>query len=90
MGKDGNMICEEDKSNQKYFYVKEDTNNGIKEYLEEYIALMGNGNVEESKSIEEKMYYYILENNCIISKDVLQGFFFDNDMVGSQEIQLEV
>lgn len=97
----GSRICESDGKSQKYFHIKEKVNCGvvnfIKDYIniykgvlavnsEEYIKLMH----DRKESLEDNLFYNMLNGMCNISKDILKGFYFDNDFVGGQEIMLEI
>ena len=51
-----------------------------------YIESMEN----RKESIEDILFYNLLNGMCDISKDILMGFYFDNDFVGGKEINLEI
>lgn len=97
----GGMVCESDRKSQKYFHIKEKVNCGvvnfIRDYIniykgvlavnsEEYIKLMH----DRKESLEDNLFYNMLNSMCNISKDILKGFYFDNDFVGGKEIMLEI
>ena len=52
----------------------------------EYIKQME----DRTESIEDIIFYNMLNGMCNVSKDILKGFYFDNDFVGGKEIELEV
>ena len=52
----------------------------------EYIKLMQ----DRRESLEDNLFYNMLNGMCNVSKDILKGFYFDNDFVGGKEIQLEI
>lgn len=97
----GGMVCESDRKSQKYFHIKEKVNCGvvnfIRDYIniykgvlavnsEEYIKLMH----DRKESLEDNLFYNMLNSMCNISKDILKGFYFDNDFVGGKEIMVEI
>ena len=97
----GGMVCESDRKSQKYFHIKEKVNCGvvnfIRDYIniykgvlavnsEEYIKLMH----DRKESLEDNLFYNMLNGMCNISKDILKGFYFDNDFVGGKEIMVEI
>lgn len=86
---------------QKYFHIKEKVNCGvvnfIRDYIniykgvlavnsEEYIKLMH----DRKESLEDNLFYNMLNGMCDVSKDILKGFYFDNDFVGGKEIMVEI
>ena len=101
INKNGDLVCEPDKKSQKNFSVKEDVNDGaisfIRDYIDIYkdILVLDKKNYIESmenrkESIEDILFYNLLNGMCDISKDILMGFYFDNDFVGGKEINLEI
>lgn len=53
---------------------------------EEYIKLMH----DRKESLEDNLFYNMLNGMCDVSKDILKGFYFDNDFVGGKEIMVEI
>ena len=43
---------------------------------------------EEENSIEAYIYNILVGESCDLSDDVLDGFYFDNDMVGGRDEEL--
>ncbi len=97
----GGMVYESDRKSQKYFHIKEKVNCGvvnfIRDYIniykgvlavnsEEYIKLMH----DRKESLEDNLFYNMLNGMCDVSKDILKGFYFDNDFVGGKEIMVEI
>lgn len=97
----GGIVCESDRKSQKYFHIKEKVNCGvvnfIRDYIniykgvlavnsEEYIKLMH----DRKESLEDNLFYNMLNGMCDVSKDILKGFYFDNDFVGGKEIMVEI
>lgn len=87
---DGKLVCEPAKKNQKSFSVKEEANEGMKEYIKEFVSLYGLDNRAGYESMEAYTYYTFLNGNATISNEIGKGFYFDNDMVGDREVPLEI
>lgn len=87
---DGSLVCEPDRGNQKYFAVKQAVNVGIQRYLKDFITLYGAPSGNGIDRIDGKIYREFLQSGSKIANDILRGFYFDNDMVGSKEMPLEV
>jgi FMN phosphatase YigB (HAD superfamily) len=97
----GKMICIPYGKSQKYFDIKEKVNCGALDFIVDYIniykAVLAVDNNEHIKlmqdrreSLEDNLFYSMLNGMCNVSKDILKGFYFDNDFVGGKEIQLEI
>ncbi len=87
---DGRLICEPDKQNQKHFSIKEEVNEGIQEYMKEFISIYGLDGRAGYESLEAFTYYTALNGNIEVSRAISKGFYFDNDMVGGKEVLLEI
>lgn len=97
----GKMICKLDGKSQEYFDIKEKVNCGAVDFIADYIniykaVLVVNNNEyiklmqDRRESLEDNLFYNMLNGMCNVSKDILEGFYFDNDFVGGKEIQLEI
>lgn len=97
----GKMICKLDGKSQEYFDIKEKVNCGAVDFIADYIniykaVLVVNNNEyiklmqDRKESLEDNLFYNMLNGMCNVSKDILKGFYFDNDFVGGKEIQLEI
>ena len=86
---DGSLVCEPDKSNQRHFDVKRQVNAGIQRYMRDFVRLYGKLEGGGIGRIEGKIYREFLSSGSKIALDILKGFYFDNDMVGSREMPLE-
>lgn len=53
---------------------------------EKYVKVMQ----DRKESLEDILFYNMLNGMCDVSKDILEGFYFDNDFVGGKEIKLEI
>lgn len=87
---DGTVITEPDRENQKHFAVKERVNEGAREYMEDAVSLLPLESDNGANGIEAAVYHALLDGGAQVTADVLQGFYFDNDMVGSKEVPLEI
>lgn len=87
---DGHLVCEPDKQNQRHFYIKEEANEGVQEYIKDFVLLYGLDGRAGYESKEAFTYYTALNENIEISEGIAKGFFFDNDMVGSPEMPLNI
>lgn len=45
---------------------------------------------DRKESLEDNLFYNMLNGMCDVSKDILKGFYFDNDFVGGKEIMVEI
>lgn len=97
----GNMVCEPDGKSQRNFDIKENVNGGAIDFIRDYIniyksILVAYSNEyikqmqDRTESIEDIIFYNMLNGMCNVSKDILRGFYFDNDFVGGKEIVVEI
>lgn len=97
----GKMICKPDGKSQEYFDIKEKVNCGAVDFIVNYIniykVVLAVNSKEHKKlmqdrreSLEDNLFYNILNGICNVSNDILEGFYFDNDFVGGKEIKLEI
>ncbi len=87
---EGNMVCEPDKMNQQHFIKKEEMNKGVKEYMKDYFEIMGIDREPRKKKLKEILYEELVSGKCDVTENVLEGLYFDNDMVGGRELRLEI
>ena len=45
---------------------------------------------DRTESLEDILFFNMLNGMCNISKNILEGFYFDNDFIGGKEIELEI
>lgn len=87
----GNWICESAKTNQRNFSVKEKVNTGVQCYMKDYLSIYG---VSDANGVDDTMeafsYYLFLNQSNFVTDNIKSGFYFDNDMIGSKEIPLEL
>lgn len=95
------IICEPDKNSQKNFYIKEQVNEGTVKFISDYIQIAKEVIVsskevylrkmeERSESIEDRIFYNMLDGMADVSENLLKGFYFDNDFVGGREVKVEI
>ena len=93
--------CETDKKSQEYFYIKKKVNCGVVDFIVDYInvykemlAINSENYVkvmqDRKESLEDILFYNMFNGMCDVSKDILEGFYFDNDFVGGKELCLEI
>ena len=87
----GKWICEPAKTNQRNFAAKEKVNNGIQCYMQNYLSIYG---VSDANGVDDTMealsYYLFLNQSNFVTDEIKSGFYFDNDMIGSKEMPLEL
>lgn len=86
----GDFVCEEDKTNQRNFAVKIASNKGIQEYMRDYLDILGIEDEDGCHGNEAYSYYTFLDGRASAEKFICDGYYFDNDMVGSAEMPLEL
>ena len=97
----GNAVCQPDRKGQKNFNVKEKVNCGAVDFIKDYISIYKtilavncSGYIksmsDRTESLEDILFFNMLNGMCNISKDILEGFYFDNDFIGGKEIELEI
>lgn len=66
--------------------------NFIRDYINIYKGVLAVNSEEYNRkeSLEDNLFYNMLNGMCNISKDILKGFYFDNDFVGGKEIMVEI
>lgn len=87
---DMSMVCEPDRASQKNFKIKEQVNEGVLDYMRDYLSLSGSKILGADSLFQEKLFYHMLDGMAGVSKDILEGFYFDNDFVGGREMRLEI
>ena len=40
--------------------------------------------------LQDEIFFEFLNGKAMVSDDILKGFYFDNDFIGSQEIEVEI
>lgn len=97
----GNAVCQPDRKSQKNFNVKEKVNCGAVDFINDYISIYKTilavncsecikSMSDRTESLEDILFFNMLNGMCNISKNILEGFYFDNDFIGGKEIELEI
>lgn len=97
----GNAVCQSDRKSQKNFNVKEKVNCGAVDFINDYISIYKTilavncsecikSMSDRTESLEDILFFNMLNGMCNISKNILEGFYFDNDFIGGKEIELEI
>ena len=85
------MVCEPDKKSQYNFDIKEEVNAGVQEFINDYLNITGANILNDERSmLQDEIFFEFLNGKAIVSDDILKGFYFDNDFIGSQEIEVEI
>lgn len=85
------MVCEPDKKSQYNFDIKEEVNAGVQEYINDYLNVIGADILnDECSMLQDEIFFEFLNGKAMVSDDILKGFYFDNDFIGSQEIEVEI
>lgn len=85
------MVCEPDKKSQYNFDIKEEVNAGVQEYINDYLSVIGADILnDECSMLQDEIFFEFLNGKAMVSDDILKGFYFDNDFIGSQEIEVEI
>ena len=45
---------------------------------------------DERSMLQDEIFFEFLNEKAIVSDDIFKGFYFDNDFIGSQEIEVEI
>lgn len=97
----GNAVCQPDRKSQKNFNVKEKVNCGAVDFINDYISIYKTilavncsecikSMSDRTESLEDILFFNMLNGMCNISRNILEGFYFDNDFIGGKEIELEI
>ena len=97
----GNAVCQPDRKSQKNFNVKEKVNCGAVDFINDYISIYKTilavncsecikSMSDRTESLEDILFFNMLTGMCNISRNILEGFYFDNDFIGGKEIELEI
>jgi len=87
---DGRFVTEKDKKNQRNFQLKMQINEGVKRFIKDYSELLKPEKYNSEDHFSESLFSTLLDGRCVIAPEVLEAFYFDNDIVGPREIRVEV
>ena len=61
------------------------------EFINDYLKITGANILNDERSmLQDEIFFEFLNEKAIVSDDILKGFYFDNDFIGSQEIEVEI
>ena len=63
---------------------------GDEEYHEKQFITGTNILNDERSMLQDAIFFEFLNEKAIVPDDILKGFYFDNDFIGSQEIEVEI
>ena len=63
---------------------------GDGEYHEKQFITGANILNDECSMLQDEIFFEFLNEKAILSDDIFKGFYFDNDFIGSQEIEVEI
>lgn len=89
--KNNKLVCDEKKGNQIYFDDKIKINEGIKEYINDFIKVSQINDIESFKMdvmFVDALFGMFLENNCSFGKEIQRSFFWDNGIVQRRESKI--
>lgn len=88
ISQEGELECEEDKKNQHHFDIKKDMSEGVMRYFIDFLKL--SEFPYHQSELPEQIFYEIVNGDTMLTDDILEGLYFDNDMVGSSEVRMEI
>lgn len=86
IGEEGNLICSECRSNQRYFDERNSINNGIREYIKDYYLVQGK--IELGIDSVEEIWTEFANDNIGIIDEIKEIFFYDNALVHRNESKI--
>lgn len=85
---DGNFICAEKKMNQVYFDKKIEINNGVKQYIDDFVNNFGFMQIVPEREFTDKYYGLAIKKVFGFADEVKQSFYNDNAMMNRIESML--
>lgn len=85
---EGNFICAEKKMNQTCFEKKIELNNGVKQYIADYVKNFGEIWINPEREFVDKYYGISIKQAFKFADDVKQSFYNDNAMMNRIESML--
>lgn len=82
------MVCEESKTNQTQFDTKIKINESAKKFISDACNLIDVLNNPIGIDFVNAMYSAVWSGGCEIEKNTAKSFYFDNDLIGSDEVNL--
>lgn len=85
---EGNFVCAEKKNNQNYFDDKREINEGIKEFIYDYVRLFGTLGLNPDRQFVDWYYGFCFSGTMEFSDDIKRSFYNDNGMMNRIESML--
>lgn len=84
----GNFICASSKKNQEYFNDKEEINEGVKQFIADYINRFGDYEHKPEPEFADKYYGVCFGQGLEFDDEVKKSFYNDNAMMNRLESSL--
>ncbi len=84
----GQFRCAEKKKNQEYFQDKVEINQGIKQFICDYLKLFGEFELEPNTEFTDQFYGFCFSGRLQFAEEVKRSFFNDNAMMNRIESML--
>ena len=88
IAENGNFICAPNKKNQEYFKEKEEINEGVKQFIADYIDRFGRFGLRPDIEFIDKYYGSCFDGAMEFSDEVKKSFYNDNAMMNRIESSL--
>ena len=85
---EGKFITAKSRGNQKCFDRKEKINDGVRQYIQDYIELFGCFDLEPDIDVIDKYYGLCFDGSVDYSDEIKSGFYNDNAMMNRIESML--
>jgi len=88
VGKEGNFLCAADGGNQKQFAVKEKINEGVKQFMKDFLTHGGRLAGKNSRQLADCWYGLCMGGKMEFSEEIKKSFYNDNAMMNRIESML--
>lgn len=85
---DGNFLCAPNGRNQEHFKDKEEMNEGVKQFIADYIERFGDLKTEPDREFADKYYGSCFSGALEFAEEVKRSFYNDNAMMNRIESSL--
>ena len=85
---EGNFVCADKKKNQECFDKKCQINNGVKQYIKDFVKSFGKIQLQPKCEFIDKYYGICIKQTLKFSDEVKQSFYNDNAMMNRIESML--
>lgn len=84
----GEFICSSKKQNQIYFSTREQMNQGVEQFIIDYIKYFGKANIKPNIKFIDQYYGIMMSDKVIIDDGIKKTFYHDNELMGRNESAL--